>query len=84
MRFTVKPDRIDLKIRSKVRREKLRNHRVTEVELNHVETRIFWEDLIEDGKFPGDPTSDEQFAAFVALRDFDYEDTIVKLNVEET
>jgi len=82
MEFVIKPDRVDRQIVREVIKQRGRGRRIPRVLLNPAESRTFWEDLIEDGKYPGDPLDDTQFAAFVALGDFDYDGVIVRLNVE--
>jgi len=82
MRIIEKPDRIDRQITRAVLHARGRNRRIPRVELNPVESRIFWEDLIEDGKIIGDPLDDGQFAAFVLLGNYDYDGVTVKLNVD--
>ncbi len=82
MRIIEKPDRIDLQITRAVVHARGRQRRVPRVELNPVESRIFWEDLIEDSHWIGDPSDNAQFAAFIALGEYDYDGVIVKLNVE--
>ena len=77
-----KPERIDRQIARAIRTASGRRRRVLRVRLNPVESRIFWEDLIEDGKAIGDPNDDQQFAAFVAAGDYDYDGAIIKLNVD--
>jgi len=82
MRIIEKPDRIDRQITRAVVHARGRQRRIPRVELNPVESRIFWGDLIEDGKTIGDPLDDAQFAAFVLLGNYDYDGVTVKLNVE--
>ena len=77
-----KPERIDRQIARAIRTASGRRRRVLRVRLNPVESRIFWGDLIEDSKWIGDEASDSQFAAFVALGDYDYDGVTIKLNVD--
>lgn len=82
MRVIEKPDRIDLRIGNAIRDAKRRKRRIPRVDLNPTESRIFWEDLIEQGAVTGDPDSDADFEAFVALGDYDFFGTTVRLNID--
>ena len=85
MELIEKPDRVDRVILKAQAAAKRRRRRLFAVHLNPVESRIFWEDLIEDGLTVGDPADDSQYEAFVAgLQNevYEYNNTRVKLNVE--
>ena len=85
MELIEKPDRVDRIILKAQTEAKRRRRRLFGVKLNPVESRIFWEDLIEDGLEIGDPADDSQYEAFVGrLQDgvYEYKNTRVKLNVE--
>ena len=80
--YIERPPRMDRKIQRAAQQASRRNRRLFRARLNPEESRIFWEDLIEEGQVQGDPNDDLQYAAFVALGDYDYLGINIKLEVE--
>ncbi len=76
------PNRVDLLIHKAQQDAHRRKRRVRRIRLNPIESRIFWEDLIESGQEIGDPDDDLQYLAFVDRGDPDFNGTIIKLNIE--
>jgi hypothetical protein len=82
MEFITRPRRVDRQIMRKIQRETARGRRVVRVNLTPVESRTFWEDLVEDGREIGTPGDDLHYAAFLGRGDYDYDGATVKLEVE--
>ena len=77
--YLEKPRRIDRQIQKLIRSVSKRGRRVKRISLNDAESRVFWEDLTDDGLIT------EDYTAFVALGNYDYFDTTIRLerNVED-